>query len=124
MDNVKCKSAAILIDGSRHRTFKALIEYYVKEYSAGQIANQLCDVMDGLSTPAQTEAAHWTIGAVRNMAEDRAFWKQDCVQVLGDIRSAAVSYFERRKVDPSDDVLFDIVQAVILNFAVKPLDEK
>ncbi len=114
----------MLTDNSRHRTFKALVEYYVKEYSAGQIANQLCDLMDGLSAPAQAEAAHWTIGAVRNMAEDRAFWKQDCVQVLSDIRSAAASYFERRKVDPSDDVLFDIVQAVILNFAVKPLDEK
>ena len=114
----------MMIDGSRHRTFKALIEYYVKEYSAGQIANQLCDLMDGLSAPAQTEATHWTIGAVRNMAEDRAFWKQDCVQVLSDIRSAAASYFSRRKVDPSDDVLFDIVQAVVLNFAVKPLDHK
>ena len=114
----------MLIDGSKHRTFKALVEYYVKKYSAGQIANQLCDVIDGLSTPAQAEAAQWTIDAVRNMAEDKAFWRQDCVQVLSEIRCAAVSYFERQKVDPSDDVLFDIVQAVVLNFAVKPLDEK
>jgi hypothetical protein len=114
----------MLIDTSKHRTFKAFIEYYVKQYSAGQIANQLCDVMDGLSTPTHAEAAQWTIDAVRNMAEDRAFWKQDCVQVLSDIRSAALSYFERQRVDPSDDVLFDIVQAVVLDIAVKPRDEK
>jgi hypothetical protein len=114
----------MLIDGSKHRTFKSLIEYYIKTYSAGQIANQLCDVMDGFDTPAQAEAAQWTMDAVRNMAEDRAFWKRDCVQVLTQIRSAAISYVERQKMDPSDDVLFDIVQAVVLDFAVKPRDEK
>jgi hypothetical protein len=114
----------MLIDGSRHRTFKAFIEYYVKEYSVGQIANQLCDVMDGLITPVQVEAVQWTIDATRNMAEDKAFWRQDCVHVLGEIRSAAVSYFERQKVNPPDDILFDIVQAVVLNFAVKPSDGK
>jgi hypothetical protein len=114
----------MLIDGSKHRTFRSLIEYYVKEYSAGQIANQLCDVMDGLNIPTHAEAAQWTIDAVRNMAEERAFWKQDCVKVLGDIRSTALSYFERQKVDPSDDVLFEIVQAVVLDIAVKPRDEK
>ena len=114
----------MLIDGSKHRTFKALIDYYVKEYSTGQIANQLCDVMDGLPTPAQHEAAQWTIDAVRNMATDRAFWKQDCVQVLSDIRSTAVSYFERQKEKSSDEVLFDIVQAVVLNFAVQPPNGK
>jgi len=114
----------MLIDGSKHRTFKSFIDYYIKTYSAGQIANQLCEVMDGLSTPAQAEATQWTIDAVRNMAEDRAFWKRDCVQILIEIRSAASSHFERQKVDPSDDVLFDIVQAVILNFAMKPRDEK
>ena len=101
----------MLIDGSKHRTFKALVDYYVKEYSTGQIANQLCDVMDGLPTPAQHEAAQWTIDAIRNMATDRAFWKQDCVQVLSDIRSTAVSYFERQREESSDEVLFDIVQA-------------
>ena len=114
----------MLIDSSKHRTFRAFIEYYVKQHSAGQIANQLCDVMDGLSTPAHAEAAQWTIDAVRNMAEDRAFWKQDCVHVLSDIRSAALSYFERQKMESSDDVLFDIVQAVVLDFAVKPRDGK
>jgi hypothetical protein len=80
--------------------------------------------MDGLMTPFQTQAAQWTIDAVRNLAEDRAFWKQDCLQVLSDIRLAAISYFERQKVDPPDDVLFDIVQAVVLSFAVKPGIEK
>jgi hypothetical protein len=110
----------MLIDGSKHRTFKALVDYYVKEYSAGQIANQLCDVMDGLVTPAQHEAAQWTIDAMSNAATERAFWKQDCVQVLSDIRSAAVSYFARQREESSDEVLFDIVQAVVLNFAVQP----
>ncbi len=114
----------MLIDGSKHRTFKAFIDYYARQYSVGQIANQLCDVMDGLSSPLHAEAAQWTIDAVRNLAEDRTFWKQDCVQVFGDIRSAARSYFERQKVEPSDDALFDIVQAVVLNFAVKLQDEK
>jgi hypothetical protein len=114
----------MLIDGSKHRTFKSLIEYYIKQYSSGQIANQLCDVIDGLSTPAQAEAAQWTINAVRNMAQDRAFWKKDCVKVLSDIRSAALSYFERQRMDPPDEVLFDIVQAVVLDFAVKPRDQK
>jgi hypothetical protein len=118
------KSAPMLIDGSNHRTFKSLVEYYIKTYSAGQIANQLCDVMDELITPAQAEATQWTIDAVRNMAQDRAFWKRDCVQILIEIRSAASSHFERQKVDPSDDVLFDIVQAVILDFAMKLRDEK
>jgi len=108
------------IDGSKHRTFKALVDYYVKEYSAGQIANQLCDVMDGLATPAQHDAAQWTIDAIRNMATERAFWKRDCLQVFSDIRAAAISYFERQKQESSDDVLFDIVQAVVLNFAVEP----
>jgi hypothetical protein len=112
----------MLNDASKHRTFKALIEYYAKKYSAGQIANQLCDVMDGLTTPAQAEAAQWTIHAMRNMAEDKSFWKKDCLQVLAEIRSAAASYFERQKMDSSDEVLFDIVQAVVLNFAVEPLD--
>ncbi len=113
----------MLSDPSKHRTFKALVDYYAKEYSAGQIANQLCDVMDGFVTPAHTEAAQWTIGAVRNMAEDRSFWKQDCLKVLNDIRSAAGSYFQRQNVDSSDEILFDIVQAVVLNFAVKPLEK-
>ncbi|HME44928.1 MAG TPA: hypothetical protein VKF36_17685 [Syntrophorhabdales bacterium] len=114
----------MLIDASRHRTFKALVEYYGKTYSTGQIANQLCDVMDGLSTPVQIEAVQWTMDAMRNMADDKAFWKQNCLEVLGEIRSAAVSYFERQKVDAPDDVVFDIVQAVVLNFAVKPSNRK
>jgi len=115
---------SILADGVKHRTFKALIEYHTKKYSAGQIAVQLCDVMDGFSTAVQAEAAQWTIDAVRNMAEDKSFWKQDCIHVLGDIRSAAISYFERQKVDPPDDVLFEIVQAVVLNLAIKPPREQ
>jgi len=114
----------MLSDPSKHRTFKALVDYYIKEYSAGQIANQLCDVMDGLATPAHAEATQWTMDAIRNMAEDRSLWKQDCLKVLNDIRSAAASYFQRQNVDSSDEVLFDIVQAVVLNFAVKPLREK
>lgn len=114
----------MLMDGFKNQTFKALIEYYVRKYSAGQIANQLCDVMDGFSSPVQAEAAQWTIDAVRNMAEDRAFWKQDCLQALSDIRSAAISYFERQKVAAADEVLFDIVQAVVLNFAVEPGDNR
>ncbi len=109
-----------MTDSSKHRTFKALVDYYVREYSTGQIANQLCDVMDSLAMPAQTRAAEWTIDAIRHMAEDKSFWKQDCVKVLGDIRAAAASYFERQNVESSDDVLFEIVQAVVLNFAVKP----
>jgi hypothetical protein len=114
----------MLIDGSKHRTFKALIDYYAKQYSAGQIANQLCDVMDGFITPVQTQATQWTIDAVSNLAEDRAFWKQDCLRVLSEIRLTAASYFERQKVDTPDDVLFDIVQAVVLSLAVRPGDEK
>lgn len=113
---------AALIDGSKHGTFKALIEYYVKTYSVGEVANQLCDIMEGLSAPVHARAARWTIHAVRNMAEDRGFWKQDCLRALDDIRSAAVSYFNRQKVDLPDDVLFDIVQAVVLDFAVTPGD--
>ena len=111
---------AALIDGSKHRTFRALVEYYVKTYYAGQVANQLCDIMDGLGTPVHAQAAQWTIDAVRNMAADRAFWRQDCLRALSDIRSAAISYFERQKVDPPDEVIFDIVQAVVLDFAVTP----
>ena len=114
----------MLIDGFKNRTFRALVEYYAKNYSPGQIANQLCDVMDGMATPVQTEAAQWTIDAARAMSEDRSFWKRDCVHVLGDIKSAAVSYFERQKVEPPDEVLFDIVQAVVLDFAFSPREEK
>jgi len=114
----------MLTDGSKHRTFKAFIEYYTKTHSVGQIATQLCDVMDGLTTPVQVEAVQWTLDATRTMAEDKAFWKQDCLYVLGEIQSAASSYFERQKVHPPDDVLFDIVQAVVLNFAVRPSDGK
>ncbi len=114
----------MLGDQFKNRTFKALIEYYAKQYSPGQIANQLCDVMDGMSTPVQAEATQWTIDAARSMAEDRNFWKRDCVHVLGDIRSAAASYFERQRIDPTDDVLFDIVQAVVLDFAFSPREEK
>ncbi len=109
------------VDPPKHRTFKALVDYYAREYSAAQIANQLCDAIDGLPTPAQAEAARWTIDAMTNMAQDRTFWKQDCVKVLGDIRSAAASYFLRHNVASSDEVLFAIVQAVVLNFAVNPL---
>jgi hypothetical protein len=114
----------MLMDGFKNRTFKALVEYYAKNYSPGQIANQLCDVMDGMSTPVQAEAAQWTIDAARAMSEDRSFWKRDCVHVLGEIKSAAVSYFERQKVELPDEVLFDIVQAVVLDFAFSPREEK
>ncbi len=110
--------------GSKHATFKALIEYYVKTYSAGEVANQLCDVMEGLSAPVDARAARWTMDAVRNMAEDKRFWNQHCLRALDDIRSAAVSFFQRQKVNPPDDVLFDIVQAVVLDFAVTPNGEK
>ena len=108
----------------KNRTFKALVDFYAKHYSPGQIANQLCDVMDGMSTPVHAEAAQWTIDAARAMAGERSFWKRDCVHVLGDIRSAAVSYFERQKINPPDEVLFDIVQAVVLDFAFSPREEK
>lgn len=108
----------------KNRTFKALVDYYVKQYTPGQIANQLCDVMDGMSTPAHTEAAQWTIDAARAMAAERSFWKRDCVHVLSDIRSAAVSYFERQKIDLPDEVLFNIVQAVVLDFAFSPRDDR
>ena len=108
------------VDGSKHGTFRALVEYYAKTYSAGQVANQLCDIMEGLSAPVHARAVQWTIDAVRKMSEERGFWKQDCLQALDSIRSAAVSYFQRQKVEPTDDVLFDIVQAVVLEFAVVP----
>ncbi len=112
------------MDGFKNRTFKALVEYYTKQYSPGQIANQLCDVIDGMSMPVHAEAAQWTIDAARSMAADRNFWKRDCVKVLSDIRSAAVSYFERQRIDPTDEVLYDIVQAVVLDFAFSPREEK
>jgi hypothetical protein len=41
-----------------------------------------------------------------------------------EIKSAAVSYFERQKVELPDEVLFDIVQAVVLDFAFSPREEK
>jgi hypothetical protein len=80
--------------------------------------------MDGFPHPAHAEAAQWTIDAARAMAAKRSFWKRDCVQVLPDIRSAAVSYFERQKVDPPDEVVFNIVQAVVLDFAFSPHEEQ
>jgi hypothetical protein len=112
---------AALLDGTKHNTFRALVEYYVRTYSSGEVANQLCDIMDGLTAQFDTRAAQWTMHAVRNMAEDRRFWDQNCLQSLSDIRSAAISYFERQKVDPTEEVLFDIVQVVVLDFAVTPL---
>jgi len=111
-------------DELKGRTFKTLVEYYTKNYSAGQIAGQFCDVMDGFPHPAHAEAAQWTMDAARSMAEDKGFWKRECVSVLSDIKSAATSYLERQNLDPSDEVLYDIIQAVVLNFACTPHQEK
>ena len=114
----------MLGDDLKGRTFKTLVEYYTKNYSTGQIASQFCDVMDGFPHPAHAEAAQWAMDAARSMAEDKRFWKRDCVSVLSDIKSAAVSYFRRQRIDPSEEVLYDIVQAVVLNFACAPREDK
>jgi hypothetical protein len=116
--------ARVLGDELKGRTFKTLVEYYTKRYSEGQIAGQFCDVMDGFPQPVHAEAAQWTMDAARSMAEDKGFWKRECVSVLSDIKSVAVSYFKRQRIDPSEEILYDIVQAVILNFACIPREDK
>jgi hypothetical protein len=89
----------------KNRTFKALVDYYAKQYSPGQIANQLCDVMDGMSTPVHAEAAQWTIDAARAMAGERSFWKREIEktkQCLTSTRPAKRNSFESAEPQSKD----------------------
>lgn len=76
----------------------------------------MADTLDRMEkTPRRI--AEWAAVGFATLAREKVFWKRDWIEVAEEIRSTSSTYFQRLGVSPSEEVLLDIVQVVVLSLA-------
>lgn len=98
------------------KPFREIVKYYVRTLSVGQIANQMADILDGMdATPRKI--AEWAAVGFATLAKEKVFWKRDWIEVADEIRFTSSTYFQRLGEAPTEEILLDIVQVVVLSLA-------
>jgi hypothetical protein len=98
------------------KRFREIVRYYVRTLSVGQIANQIADILDRMEGSSR-RIAEWAAIGFATFAKEKAFWKRDCIEVADEIRSTSSAYFQRLGESPTEEILLDIVQVVVLSLA-------
>jgi hypothetical protein len=98
------------------KPFKEIVRYYVRTLSVGEIVNQMQDILERMeNTPRKI--AEWAAVGFATLTKEKAFWKRDWTEVADEIRSTTSTYFQRLGQVPSEEMLLDIVQVVVLSLA-------
>lgn len=98
------------------KPFRQVVKYYIRTLTVGQIANHLADILDAMESVPR-RVAEWAAVGFATLAKEKAFWKRDWIDVANEIRATSSAYFRRLGVVPSEEVLLDIVQVVVLSLA-------
>lgn len=105
------------------KPFKEIVRYYTRAFTVGQIANQLADILDRMEdTPRKI--AEWAALGFATLIKEKPFWKRDWIEVAEEIRSTSSTYFQRLGATPTEEVLLDIVQVVVLSLAYSEKSNK
>lgn len=105
------------------RPFREIVKYHIRTLTVGQIANQLADILDRMDNIPR-RIAEWAAVGFATMAKEKVFWKRDWIEVADEIRTTSSTYFQRLGVAPSEEVLLDIVQVVVLSLAYSEKSNK
>jgi hypothetical protein len=68
--------------------------------------------------------AEWAALGFATFIKEKRFWKRDWVEVAEEIRSTSSTYFRRLGAVPTEEVLLDIVQVVVLSLAYSEKSSK
>ena len=105
-------------------TFGQLILHQRKSSDIQATAKALQDTMEDLPADVQPLIESW-IGEMGTSIRLGQFWKKDCGEVFDIIVEAAKEKLQAAGVEPTDAVLFNMFQVIVLTFAsVTPQSHK
>jgi len=99
----------------RGRPFRWLIEYHLRHHDASQVeaaSNASLASLPGKARPAALDLVEAHLDGL----EESALWERDAGRVIGRMEREARSRLEERRIPPSPDLLFDMVELVVLSF--------
>ena len=105
-----------LADQMRGRRFGELVLHHIKKQSDSQIVAALSHTVSFLPAPLQTASADW-IDINNPDGINSSFWQMDCGDAVLLITKRAAEFASELGVRPDDDMLLNLFQIIVLNFA-------
>jgi hypothetical protein len=100
----------------RGKQFGELIFYHVKRQSLPKVREALMGTIEFLPPPLQQASEEW-IDVNNVYGRSAQFWKTDCAEILLSTIERGRKFLASRGIANDDDVLLNLFQITVLNFA-------